>query len=239
MNELETNRQQLESNGFSIIDNVFTEEQIKILSDKIDAADSSKATFRRTANLFAIRQFLKEVPATIPLIFTDKLKNIIHHLFGKNYFVVKSIYFDKPPGSNWFVAYHQDLTISVTAKANIEGYGPWTVKQDQYSVQPPLEILHNAFTIRIHLDTTDENNGALKVIDASHNAGICHVKDMELIKDKEVLCKVGRGGIMIIKPLLLHASGRSTNDNKRRVIHIEFNCCSLPGPLHWAELIDI
>lgn len=156
MNELETNRQQLESNGFSVIENVFTEEQIKILSDKIDAADSSKATFRRTANLFAIRQFLKEVPAAIPLIFTDKLKNIIHHLFGKNYFVVKSIYFDKPPGSNWFVAYHQDLTISVTAKTNIGGYGPWSVKQDQYSVQPPLQILHNAFTIRIHLDNTDE-----------------------------------------------------------------------------------
>ena len=47
---------------------------------------------------------------------------------------------------------------------NVEGYGPWTVKQNQYAVQPPLDILENNFTIRIHLDDTDENNGALRVI---------------------------------------------------------------------------
>ena len=86
---------------------------------------------------------------------------------------MKSIYFDKPAGSNWFVSYHQDLTISVNAKIDLGGFGPWTVKQDQYAVQPPLQILENNFTIRIHLDDTDENNGALKVIPGSHLKGVC------------------------------------------------------------------
>ncbi len=62
------------------------------------------------------------------------------------------------------VAWHQDLTISVNKKLDLPGYGPWTIKQDQYAVQPPLEILENIFTIRIHLDDTDEKNGALRVI---------------------------------------------------------------------------
>jgi hypothetical protein len=38
------------------------------------------------------------------------------------------------------VAYHQDLTVSVDKKVEIEGFGPWTVKQNQFAVQPPLPI---------------------------------------------------------------------------------------------------
>jgi ectoine hydroxylase-related dioxygenase (phytanoyl-CoA dioxygenase family) len=82
--------------------------------------------------------------------------------------VVKSIYFDKPETSNWYVAYHQDLTISVDKKLELPDFGPWTTKQNQFAVQPPLNILENIYTIRIHLDDTDENNGALKVVPKSH-----------------------------------------------------------------------
>jgi hypothetical protein len=46
---------------------------------------------------------------------------------------------------------------------------------------------------------------------------------------------VPKGGIMIMQPLLLHASGRTTNEQKRRVIHIEFSRTSLPPPLVWSE----
>ena len=63
-----------------------------------------------------------------PLVKND----IIQNLFGGNYFAVKSIYFDKPESSNWFVAYHQDLTISVDQKMELNGFGPWTVKQNQF-----------------------------------------------------------------------------------------------------------
>lgn len=75
---------------------------------KIEQADNSKDTFRKSKDLFAIRQFLKEVPETYDLIFNKRLNYIIHTIFGSNYFVVKSIYFDKPESSNWYVAYHQD-----------------------------------------------------------------------------------------------------------------------------------
>ena len=82
-------------------------------------------------------------------------------MFSDKYFVVKSIYFDKPQSSNWYVSYHQDLTISVDKKLEVDGFGFWTTKQNQFSVQPTLDILQNVVTIRIHLDDTDENNGAL------------------------------------------------------------------------------
>jgi ectoine hydroxylase-related dioxygenase (phytanoyl-CoA dioxygenase family) len=223
--------------GFAIVDNVFTDEEIDDLLLTILQVDTSKPTFRKTTDLFAIRQFLKEVPASVNKVFTDKLSKIISELFGDEYFVVKSIYFDKPESSNWFVSYHQDLTISVDKKLDIDGFGPWTTKQNQFAVQPPLHILQDNFTIRIHLDNTNEENGALKVIPASHLKGIYRPETIDWTIEKEMSCNVKKGGVMFMKPLLLHSSGRTTNNNKRRVLHIEFSRSLLPENLNWAERI--
>jgi ectoine hydroxylase-related dioxygenase (phytanoyl-CoA dioxygenase family) len=228
-------KEKILSDGFAVIDNVFTTEEINSILQIISQVDTCKPTFRKTADLFAIRQFLKEVPETKVQIFTDRLNSIISQLFGDDYFVTKSIYFDKPEQSNWFVAYHQDLTISVDKKLDIEGFGPWTVKQNQFAVQPPLDILQSNFTIRIHLDDTDEHNGALKVVPKSHLKGIYRPETIDWTKETDAVCKVRKGGIMIMRPLLLHASNRTTNNNKRRVIHLEFSNRSLPDILQWSE----
>jgi ectoine hydroxylase-related dioxygenase (phytanoyl-CoA dioxygenase family) len=238
LDTMQTMKQDILNQGFAIIDNVFTDEEISDLLLTISQADTSKPTFRKTNDLFAIRQFLKEVPASVEKVFTGKLNNIISEYFGDDYFVVKSIYFDKPENSNWFVSYHQDLTISVDKKIDIEGYGPWTTKQNQYAVQPPLEILQDNFTIRIHLDNTNEENGALKVVPTSHLKGIYRPETIDWTIEKETTCNVKKGGIMFMKPLLLHSSSRTTNNNKRRVLHIEFSRSLLPDNLNWAERLE-
>lgn len=227
----------IETNGFAIIENVFTEEQIQKICKTIESTSGSGDTFRRSGGLFAIRQFLKELPDIQSLIFTDAFKNLIIQLFGNDYFVVKSIYFDKPEKSNWFVAYHQDLTISVDRRVELSNYINWTVKQGQFAVQPPIKVLQNVFTVRIHLDDTDQNNGALKVVPGSHLNEIYRPEDIDWKKETETSCSVPSGGVMIMKPLLLHSSGRTTNNNKRRVIHIEFSNQELPEGLQWAEKI--
>lgn len=221
--------------GFTVINGIYSEEEIQKIIDKIENVDQSNDTFRKSKDLFAIRQFLKELPETKSLIFNDKLMSIINEIFGIDYFVVKSIYFDKPETSNWYVAYHQDLTISVDKKLDIENFGPWTTKQNQFAVQPTLQILENIFTIRIHLDETDENNGALKVIENSHSKGIFRPENIDWNTEKEHICNVEKGGIMIMKPLILHGSNRTTNHKKRRVIHIEFSNAELPNNLKWSE----
>lgn len=233
-----THQEEIAGNGFTVIEDVFTQTEIDTLVSLIQQADSSNETFRKTKDLFAIRQLLKEVPNVAPAIFTPSLKATINELFGEGYHVVKSIYFDKPGGSNWFVSYHQDLTISVKEKADVPGFGPWTVKQQQYAVQPPLSVLKNNFTIRIHLDDTDEHNGALRVIPGSHSKGIYRPETIDWNKEREVSCNVRKGGIMIMRPLLLHASSRTTNNHKRRVVHIEFSDQQLPAPLQWSELLQ-
>lgn len=226
-------------NGFAIVDKIYSAEDVASIVHQIDQAHSDKETFRKSNGLFAIRQFLKEVPAAVDTIFNVKLKTILAKLLGNKYFVVKSIYFDKPPASNWFVSYHQDLTISVDKKHSLSGFDFWTVKQNQFSVQPPLEVLQNVVTVRIHLDDTDENNGALKVIPKSHNKGIYRPETIDWSIENEVSCNVPGGGIMLMKPLLLHSSGRTTNNRQRRVIHIEFSSRELPAELNWAERINL
>ncbi|WP_312900408.1 phytanoyl-CoA dioxygenase family protein [Chryseobacterium taichungense] len=237
---LQNHKDLIQDNGFTIINNIFSDEETEKIREFIQHIDTSKETFRKSEDLFAIRQFLKEIPSVKDLIFNENIKSIIKDIFGSGYFVVKSIYFDKPEKSNWYVAYHQDLTISVDRKAELPDFGPWTTKQNQFAVQPPLDILENIFTIRIHLDDTDENNGALKVIPGSHAKGIYRPETIDWSEETEEICKVEKGGVMIMKPLLLHGSNRTTNGKRRRVIHIEFSDTKLPSELNWSEkaLID-
>src|SRR5579875_2741479 len=160
MDELIHHQENLVNNGFTVIDQVFSLEEVQQIIRAIEVADTTGPLFRKTSDLFAIRQVLKQMTQLVPFVFNENMRRLINKIGGENYFVVKSIYFDKPGNSNWFVAYHQDLTISVNQKVEIAGFRPWTFKQNQFAVQPPLNILQDIIIIRIHLDDTDENNGA-------------------------------------------------------------------------------
>ena len=237
MKDFSINKKLIADEGFTIIERIFTNEEIAAIVIRLENVDTSNEKFRKTADFFAIRQFLAEVPV-IDLIFNENLKIIIREIFGSNYFLVKSIYFDKPEQSNWFVSYHHDLTISVDRKVELENFGPWTTKQNQFAVQPPVEFLENIFTIRIHLDDTDEKNGALKILPGSHANGICRIENRNKTIHEQI-CKVNSGGIMIMKPLLFHSSSRSSSNKKRRVIHLEFCGLHLPAEINWAEKMEL
>jgi ectoine hydroxylase-related dioxygenase (phytanoyl-CoA dioxygenase family) len=233
---------EINSEGFAIIDNVYCESEIEKLVSIIEKTTENKtenSTFRKSEDLFAIRQFHKEIPETLQYIFNQNLKDIIKSNFGENYFITKSIYFDKPEKSNWFVSYHQDLTISVDKRIELDNFENWTTKQNQFAVQPPKEILESNFTIRIHIDKTTKQNGALKVINKSHSKGIIRIENIHFENETETICEVEKGGIMIMKPLLFHASNKTTNNERRRVIHIEFSNQKLPSQLEWSEKTNI
>lgn len=222
-------------NGFTIIPHIYTDTEIESITGLIEKASHLNPGVQKSNGLFAIRRFFNKVPEAIALIFNDRLLTLISAIFSDDYMVVKSIYFDKPEQSNWFVAYHQDLSIAVNQKADHKGYVNWTVKQDQFAVQPPINILQHNFTIRIHLDDTDENNGALKVIAGSHGKGIYRPETIDWSAETELFCKVKKGGVMVMRPLLLHASNKTTDHRQRRVIHIEFSNATLPADMDWAE----
>jgi hypothetical protein len=233
------NKIELEENGFSVLTDLYSEnEMIRILAC-IENAEQDGNSFMKTKDLFAIRQLFKNVPELSDLLFNKNLTGLISDFSKFEYFLTKAIYFDKPSESNWFVAYHQDLSISVDKKADLENYVNWTFKKGQNGVQPPIKILQDTITIRIHLDKTDKNNGALKVIPKSHLNGIVRADSKHWSIKNEFICEVEKGGAMLMKPLTLHASNRTTNGKKRRVIHLEFNKHKLTEPLAWLEHYEI
>lgn len=216
--------------GFSITTNIFSDGELQQLISLINNSE----------NEYAIRQLITKVPEILELVFQNKqFKQLYNATCGKGYFLSKAIFLNKPSRSNWFVSYHQDLSISVKEKKPTEAYSNWTNKNGQLGVIPPKEILEDIVTIRIHLDKTDETNGALRVIPNSHTQGIIRI-DASFNKndyDKEVLCEVSRGGVLIMKPLLVHASSKSISEFDRRVIHLEF--CKKEIPMKWLERKEI
>jgi len=226
---------QLKEVGFCVVPEIYTDLEVNRIIAFIEASDKSNANFLKSKDVYAIRGVLNELPELTSIVFNQKLLDLISGVFSKEYFLVKAIYFDKPASSNWVVPYHQDLTISVKEKIEQPGFVNWTIKNGQFAVQPPVSILEKIFTIRIHLDDTDENNGALKVIPKSHTRGLIRVDQFNFEAESEVICKVPKGGLMFMRPLLLHASNRTVNSLPRRVIHLEFSNCQLPGGLNWAE----
>lgn len=160
-------------NGFQIIENIYTPTEINELLQQIEK-ELAIATHSKKP-LFAQRFFLKNHPQLLPFIFNKKLLEVIHRLSPKAK-IIKSIYFDKPPTANWVVQWHQDLTIHVNGKTEAKGYKNWRVLKDRTVVQPPLDILENIFTIRIHLDDCTSKNGALRVVPISHRKGVIPVK---------------------------------------------------------------
>lgn len=225
----------LQHKGFSILHHVYGRKEINLMKAMIHEYFKN----RELTDVYAIRGLLKEIPRLAEIVFNANLKNIILRI-GSDYDLVKAIYFDKSPEANWYVTWHQDTTINVNDKIETDGFAGWSNKDGFYSVCPPEEFLKNILTIRIHLDVTDETNGALRVIPGSHNK---RFNDLEIhtISQNSLpfMSEVSAGGIQLMRPLLLHASSKATSQKHRRVIHLEFTNRSLPNGLVFSEYYQL
>lgn len=187
----------------------------------------------------AIRALLVKNPSLAKLIFNANLVSVLKRM-DKDLFLTKAIFFDKTPDANWYVTWHQDTVINVKHKVETEGFTGWTHKEGVFGVSPPEEILKNTVAVRIHLDDTNEQNGALRVVPGSHNKKL-NASEVQIISQNSIplVCDVEAGGVHIMKPLVLHASSKATSQKHRRVLHLEFNSIELPNGLQWAERLSV
>jgi ectoine hydroxylase-related dioxygenase (phytanoyl-CoA dioxygenase family) len=225
----------VELNGFTIVPDVLDSATIRQLSAALQLEDNSNSV-RTRVDVYAIRNLLDLVSEVRTLADSPVIRSLVAPFLGEGAFPVRGVYFDKTIETNWKVAWHQDLSIAVQEKIDVAGFGPWSIKAEVVHVQPPIEILEGLLALRIHLDACSELNGALRVIPGSHLQGRLNSGQIQSYRQKanEVTCCVGPGGVLMMRPLLLHNSSASTKPEcHRRVIHIEFSGQQLPGGLRW------
>jgi len=91
-------------------------------------------------------------------------------------------------------------------------------------------------TVRLHLDDCGLQNGPLEVLPGSHAVGRLTEAGIEEWKARPgVPCPVEAGGIVLMRPLILHRSLSASLPGHRRVVHIEYALATLPDGLEWYQ----
>ena len=159
----------------------------------------------------------------------------IHSLLPRRALAVQCTLFDKSPTKNWLVALHQDLSIPVKNRVESPECSGWSEKEGQVYVQPPVSVLEQLVAVRVHLDDCQVENGALRVVPKSHLEGRVSKERAEELRLQygETVVPLPRGGVLVMRPLLLHASSKATSLAPRRVLHFVFGPPSLPLGLEW------
>jgi hypothetical protein len=228
------NKDFLLEKGYLIIPDVYSKNELVSILNAINSSEPFIEPSIKTSRLILFKSYFKKNKDIKDLILTKNLSAIITQLFGDDFFVINSMYFDKPKKSPWGVEYHQDRQIIVKEKIEVPGFNEWFDRFNLTTVRATNEVLKEIFTIRIHIDSTTDKNGSLQVIEGSHKQGIFDPKQID--KTKEINCNVEQGGIMIMSPLLMHQSlGSENSELKRRVIHFDITNIDLPGGLIWGE----
>ncbi|QJE74121.1 phytanoyl-CoA dioxygenase family protein [Aerophototrophica crusticola] len=148
---------------------------------------------------------------------------------------MRATLFDKTPAANWKVAWHQDLAIAVAGRADVAGFGPWSVKDSIPHALAPTEVLERMVALRLHLDDCGPANGALRVVPGSHRLGRLDAAGAVAAAKASgnVACAAAAGDVLLMRPLLLHASPPAEAPGHRRVLHLDYAAGGLPGGLRW------
>ena len=168
---------------------------------------------------------------------SGRVGTIVTELVGQPAFPVRAILFDKNQATNWSLGWYQDRTICVAERIEVEGFGPWTVKQGQLHVQPPQQLLDRMVTLRIHFDDVPADNGPLLVIRGSHRLGrLTEGKIAELAVLSEIAAHLAqRGDIWAYRTPIIHASAAAANQHgARRVLQVDYSSETLPDGLRWG-----
>jgi Phytanoyl-CoA dioxygenase (PhyH) len=182
----------VEQDGFAIVHRCLDEVTVEHLCTEFDD------TRHPQRNLLS-------VPSIQQVAMSRPVREIMEAVLGPECFAVRAIFFNKTRSSNWKIVWHQDLTISVRQRSDVEGFGPWTMKAGVLHVQPPAKVMNGMLAIRLHLDESGLDNGPLRVIPGSHREGRLSAEQIESWgKENSVTCTVCKGGALVMRPLLLH-----------------------------------
>lgn len=229
---------QLATDGYSIVPRALTPSEVMSARDACSralAASSAQVSVLadRDGAAYGARNLLQLWPEVVSIARAPGIAEVLNVAMGSQCGLVRGLYFDKPPGHSWALPWHRDMTIAVRKHGVVGRFSKPTTKAGVPHVEAPADLLAAMLTVRLHLDDVTERNGPLRVMPGSH-AGPAD--------RPEAILRCHAGDAILMRPLLLHASGHSAEGNSehRRTIHLEF----APGDelgdgYEWREFVRV
>jgi ectoine hydroxylase-related dioxygenase (phytanoyl-CoA dioxygenase family) len=207
--------QAVERAGFAIIPDVFPAAQMDYLLNDL-------ARFALPRSRAGIRHAMKH--ASVAAIAGNHLLEMAQAVLGYEAMPFRATLFDKSPDANWLVVWHQDTALPLKRKKDVPGWGPWSTKEGVLYAHAPAQALTQILALRVHLDDSTPQNGPLRMLPETHNRGVLTDDQIHVTAEHSVPveCTIRRGGVLAMRPLLIHASSKSQAEHPRRVLHIEY-----------------
>ena len=223
------NTMSFHEDGFAVIDDLVSSLECDNLAAHVNSISQRSAGCRCLLNY----DWCRDASENIRTRMTSELD------FVPGSVIVQCTYFHKTAEKNWLVAWHQDRSILVDSQVESTDLTGWSRKEGMIFVHAPDVILSEMFAVRLHLDNSTPHNGPLRIIPGSHRNGTLSTDQVEHAhkNNSEMTCLVRKGGVLVIRPLLLHASSKSNTMEPRRVLHFLFGPKQLPYGLAWRRAV--
>ncbi len=206
----------VEQNGFHIAHGVFRQEDVVCILSSVQRTQVARSRA-------GIRHLMSD-PNVVFVANDPRLISLATQALGQSAFPFRATLFDKSPDSNWRVTWHQDTALPLQERIDAQGWGPWSLKEGIHYAHAPQCALEKIVALRLHLDDSTEFNGPLRVIPGSHNLGLLSDEEVSRIAaNRDAFDCIGASGsVLVMRPLLIHASSKSKNKVPRRVLHVEY-----------------
>jgi hypothetical protein len=220
---------ELNENGYFEQPDVLSGRECDRLVAEIASVTSSGAG---TRNLLSL-------PWCVGLAKSLKRHPLLSSALGGGSVAVQCTLFAKSPFTNWSVTPHQDLSIPVASKINTPRCSGWSEKEGSIFTQPPVGVLNTCIAVRLHVDACGTEAGPLTVAPGSHKFGRLRSSAVAQLFASQArhVCIIPRGGALVLRPLLVHASPKAVASVNRRVLHFLFGPATLPFGLQWAYAV--
>ena len=215
--------------GFAILPTLFSPEYLDQLLQKIDesAPRRSRAGIRHALSLSPVTAVARE----------PQMIELAREVLGSEAFPFRATLFDKSPTANWLVVWHQDTALPLRERIDQSGWGPWSVKEGIDYAHAPSTALSQVLALRVSCDDSTLVNGPLRVLPGTHTLGVLTDDSIHELAAQitPVDCVAPKGGVVAMRPLVVHASSKSQTEMPRRVLHIEYAASeSIVKPLQLA-----
>jgi len=215
--------------GFAILPALFSHEYLDQLLQEIDesAPRRSRAGIRHALSLSPVTAVARE----------PQMIELAREVLGSEAFPFRATLFDKSPTANWLVVWHQDTALPLRERIDQPGWGPWSIKEGIDYAHAPTTALSQVLALRVSCDDSTLENGPLRVLPGTHTLGVLSDDTLHELSTRiaPVDCVVPKGGVVAMRPLVVHSSSKSQTEMPRRVLHIEYAASeSIVRPLQLA-----